>query len=213
MSVEDKTGGALDTDSGAGGKDELVARETYLKAVDEVKALKAKLKGGDAESTTNLVTELRTKLNDANSKLDNFVADQKTAEDEKLKQQGEFKKLLEKREIELEEERSLRMNREKTLTDAQKLSAVLDKVGGSVESDYYGLIDVASIPVDESGNFDESIIDEVASAFVKKHQRVIDFGKGGKRLPNDAQKPKTITEMSYDEKLHKAANLLTGVSS
>ncbi len=137
-----------------------VAYETYKKAVDEAKAAKAKV----AE----------------------FEKSKREAEESKLKQDGEYKKLLEQREQELKETQEKLSGTEKKISESRKLNAFLGAVPGDVPKQYWGLIDLDGIAVDpETGMPDPASVKKAAAEFEKSHPEVVKKPNKGK-LPTDA---------------------------
>jgi hypothetical protein len=149
-----------DSDKDTSPKPQSVAYESYQKALDEAKAAKKKV----AE----------------------FERAKREADESKLKQDGEWKKLLEQREIELKETREKLSAKDKMIEDNRKMAAFLDSVTGEVPKQYWSLIDLDQIAVDpETGRPDEASVKKVASVFEKQFAEVIKKPSTSK-LPNDA---------------------------
>jgi adenylate kinase family enzyme len=160
---KDNVGGA-DNQQAGGKADETknqVAYETYSRTVDEVKALKAKLK--EIEERDKLTNE------------------------EKLKQQNEWKALAEEKERQLAEEKKNRTQLESSITESIKLSAFQKQLGGKLKADeYFSFVDTDKIVYHpETKKVDEESVKSVVAEFVKKHSHLVDFGKQKSKLPHD----------------------------
>ena len=124
-------------------------------------------------------------------------------EESKLAEKGEYKKLLETRELqiralneELDRKSSLIAETESQLINRQKFEAVLSRLPGRLaDKEYYNLIDFGKIAVDpETREIDEDSVDEVVNAFVKKHGRL--FDKKEIKMPSDANTG-AMTKIEY----------------
>jgi hypothetical protein len=148
-----------------------VAYDTYKKAVDEAKAAKAKV----AE----------------------FEKAKRESEEAALKEQGNYKKILEEREKELKETREKLSGTEKKISDSRKMNAFLGSIAGDVPKQYWSLIDLDDVAVDpETGMPDESSVKRAADKFEKEYGEVIKKPSKGK-LPNDAPKGGSA-KLTYD---------------
>lgn len=137
-----------------------VSRESYLKAVDEAK--KAKARAADLE------------------------ARQKKLDEDKLREQGEYKKLLEDREKDLKKAAAtIEQFRQKEI-NGKKLMAFEEKLGGKLRSkDFLSMVDLSRISYDEqSESVDLKTVESVASDFMQKFDYLIE--KPTARLPGDA---------------------------
>lgn len=158
-------------------KQDVVAYETYQKTLAQEKNARAK------------VAELESKLN-------SFVNAQKQAEEAKLNEKGEFKKLVELREQEIEKlkEQLGAIEKERdsykgNLDDTYKLQAFYDKLPGKIKrKEYLSFVDLDSIVVDpETGNIDSGSLQNVVSGFVENYGDLIEQNKFS-GLPGDAPK-------------------------
>ena len=128
-------------------KEKSVSYETYLKTLDEAKTAKSKLKANE----------------DALIKI----------QEEKMKAEGDWKGLLEARESRIKEltEQSETLNKKystlnERITNSQKLSMVISKLGGNLDEKYYGLIDLQDIKTNpETGEIDDMSATKVAESF------------------------------------------------
>jgi vacuolar-type H+-ATPase subunit I/STV1 len=156
-------------------KKDVVAYETYQKTLAQEKNLRAKTQ------------ELESELNSLKNA-------QREAEEAKLNEKGEFKKLVELREQEIEKLREKISFVEKdrdgykgNLDDTYKLQAFYDKLPGKIKrKEYLGFVDLESIIVDpETGDIDSSSVQNVVSGFIERHGDLIESSKFG-GLPADA---------------------------
>jgi hypothetical protein len=139
-------------------KKDVVSYETYSRVLDEAKAVKAKLK--EHEDILN-----------------------KTKED-KLKSDGDWKGLLELRDSRIKElqEESEAVGKKyqglnERIVNSQKLSSVISKLGGSLDSKYYGLIDLNDIKTNpDTGEIDDMSAAKVAESFKVQYPETIKKG-------------------------------------
>lgn len=132
-----------------------VSHETYMKVLGEKKAASAKLR--------------------------EFEDNAKKAEEERLKKDGDWKGLIEAREVEIAhlrkslEDTSTRFEKlNSRVTNGEKLSSVLTALGSDVPSKYFGLIDIDDVTVNpETGVIDELTAKKVADRFKKEYPEVL----------------------------------------
>lgn len=139
-------------------KEKTVSYETYLKTLDEAKSAKSKLKAQE----------------DALNKI----------QDEKMKADGDWKGLLEARENRIREltEQSETLGKKygalnERITNSQKLSMVISKLGGNLDEKYYGLIDLEGIKTNpETGEIDDMSATKIAESFRTMYPETIKKG-------------------------------------
>lgn len=175
------SGGGPDIPSGEPNPKEkgTVAYETHQKLLAEKKARDVRLK-------------------EVEEKLSAFEKAQLEAEEAKLRDQGEFKSLLDK-------EKALRMQKEDELNSLKtglqnsiKRQALEEKLGGKLKkSEYAAFIPFESIVMDtETMKVDEGSLNEVSETFAKSYKELFDFGGKGSTPPGTA--PKSSTPLSYE---------------
>jgi hypothetical protein len=148
-----------------------VAYETYQKVLDEAKAAKKKV----AE----------------------FEKAKRDAEETSLKEQGNYKKILEEREKELQETKDKLSGLDKKISDSRKMNAFLGAIGGDVPKQYWPLVDLEDVAVNpETGMPDESSVKRAAEKFEKDFPDVIKRPSKSK-LPNEAPRGGG-TKLSYE---------------
>jgi hypothetical protein len=149
-----------------------VSYETYSRVLDEKKALK--------------------------KKVDEFEKGKRDAEEAKLAEQGNFKKLLEQREDELKSLKTENDGLKSTITGSRKMNAFLNAVTGEIPKQYLGLIDLEQIALDpQTGKPDEASVKKAARDFEKSYPDVVKR-KDPNRLPDDAPKGGAGQLLSYD---------------
>lgn len=172
---------------------DVVSHESFQKLLNQRKADKAKLK--DAEEKLKTLEAKEKEIADKEAKI----------AEEKLKEDGNWKALLESREKELADLKAEKENLsesvkgfEKKFTDAHKLNAFKEAIGGTLKKDsYYTFVDTSKIALDpKTGVIDEKSLKSYANDFVTEHKELIQF-KSGAKLPGDA--PKHTGSLSYDE--------------
>jgi hypothetical protein len=130
-------------------------------------------------------------------KLSEFEAEKARLEEEKLRQEGNWKSLVESRELKLkaiEEENKLLATKakqyEQTLADAVKLNAFQNKLGGKLKkSEYLTFVDTNRIPIDpDTKTVDDKAVEQYAHEFSNQFKELISFDRGGS-LPGGAAQP------------------------
>jgi len=148
-----------------------ISREAYVKAVDEAKAAKRKLAAYDTQK--------------------------KKDEEKALEESNNYKKLAEDRKLALEAKEQELESIQTDLLRSVKRQEFLSLV--DVKKEYQSLIDLEQIEVDpDTQRLDESSLRKYAEAFKKKHPEIIN-APNGKKMPQDAAKPKSNGSISYDE--------------
>jgi len=142
---------------------------------------------GQHKKTKGEIAELTKKLN-------SFEKAQKDAEENKLAESGEYQKLLELKQVEVEtliseaevaktEVRKVNQH----LIDAQKLQAVYDRLPGKIKNNkYLNFIDLENVVINpDTGDVDEQSASTVANSFMKEYAELVDTSHVGK-LPGNA---------------------------
>lgn len=160
-------------------KDDKVAYDTYKKVLDEKKAMQKRLEDLDAKS--------------------------KSDKDAELKQKEQYKELLLEREKELEDTKTKLAAKDQETQNYQRMASFLKNVQGEVPQQYWGLIELDKIIIDDSGKIDEGSVKKAVKDFEKNFPEVIK--KAGAKMPNDAPSGGggilTLAEwqkLPYDEK-------------
>lgn len=152
-----------DDDPGAGGPDpkdkkDTVAYETHKKLLDEKKAIQARL------------VEFESKA--------------KAEKDAELVKNQKFEELLKEREKELAEKDAKLQAVERENTDARKLNAFMKNVPGEVPQQYWGLIDLDMVSVDDTGKVDDASVKRAVASFQKNYPEIVKKPNG--KMPNEA---------------------------
>lgn len=147
-----------------------VAYETYKKVLDEKKSFQ--------------------------KRLDEFERKAKEQMEAELKQKEQYRELYESKEKELEEIAARLKVKEEETQNYQKMGAFLKGIQGEVPQQYWGLIDLDKIMVDESGKVDEGSVKKAVRDFEKSFPEIIKRAKT--QMPNDAAAGGNGS-LSYDE--------------
>lgn len=139
------------------------------------------------------------------ARLAEFEAEKSRIEEEKARQEGNWKSLVESRDLrlkQLEEERNQAMAKaaahEETLSNAVKLNVFQNKLGGRLKkSEYLSFVDTTKIPVDpETGAVDDNAAEQYAREFAKNFRELVVFDDAGK-MPNGSPRPSQ--SISYEQ--------------
>ena len=167
---------STDTSSITDKKNDTVAYSTYKKVLSQEK-------------------NLRVRLEESNSKLAALEEEKNKAEEAKLSEQGEYKKLLELERKKREESELKAKEYENSIMNAHKLNAFKEKLPSKIANPaYYDFVEIDKIVIDpETGLVNDSSVQEVVDSFVSNHAQLLESRTTG--LPNDAAKgsPKKIT--------------------
>lgn len=183
----------LDGIEGLDKEKNVVAFDSHKKLLDQKKSIQAKLKESEAELATFKAKE--KELADRETKLN----------EDKLKEQGDWKTIVATREQEVttlkaeKDELVTKINSfEKKFTDAHKLNAFKEAIGGTLKKDsYFSFVDTSKIALDPAtGIIDDKSLKAYANEFVTEYKELIQF-KSGAKLPGDA--PKHSGSISYEE--------------
>lgn len=133
------------------------------------------------------------------SELEQFKAKERAREEEELRKTQNFQQLLKNREDELAKEREEKASLRSMVEKGVKRRAFLDAVNGSVEEQYWGLINLDEILLDPStGSVDELTVQKAAREFERKFAAVLGNRGGGPRLPNEAARTPSA-KLTYEE--------------
>lgn len=146
----------------------------------------------------------RERANELEKRLKEIEARDLQANDNKLKEQNEWKALAESKEKAYLEVSSKLNELETTILDSVKLSAFQKHLGGRIKDDaYYQFVDTNSIAYNpDTKRVDEESVKSVVADFVKRHSSLVEF-RGGK-MPNEAASSakfssKKVEDMTKDE--------------
>lgn len=120
-------------------------------------------------------------------RLQEFESSAKAREEAELLEKENFKKLAETRGEELAKIKTDHEALNKRITDSKKFSAILKSINGQVPEQYWSLIDIDEVPVNEDGEPDETAVKSIARKFETTFKEVIKPASGAK-MPNDAAK-------------------------
>lgn len=172
-------GGGKKSDDPSTKKDDTVSYESHKKLLDEKKNLA--------------------------KRLEEFEKKAKDEKDAELKAKEQFKELYEATKKEAEELATKLKDNEREKNDYRKLNAFIKSVDGDVPQQYWGLIDLDKIALDDSGKVDEASVKKAVKDFEKSFPEVVK--KKTAKMPNDAAAGGTGTlsheqwaKLPYDEK-------------
>ena len=149
---------------------DVVARKTYVRTVDEVKALK-------------------TERESLKQSLAAFENEKKTREEKELKKRNNYEQILKNRDDELKaKEQELAMIKSR-LESGRKMDALLNALPGQLPKEYWSLVDLEEIIVNpDDQKVDEISVQNYAKSFAERYMRVLDSGNNSK-LPKTAPQP------------------------
>jgi len=122
----------------------------------------------------------------AKAERDALLAEKQAFNDNKLKEQNEWKQYAEQKEKEAAEEKARRFELESTVLDSLKLSAFQKLLGGKIKDDaYFQFVDTDRITYNpDTKRVDEESVKSVVADFVKRHSSLVEFKSG--KMPNEA---------------------------
>ena len=171
MSEDNQSQGSSGTPpdaSGNGGKD-FVSHDSYVKAVNEAKNAKAKMREMDARL----------------QEYDELMKSQKEA---KLLEEKNFTELLSQKNSEIERLSAENQSHIKDKLDFRKMNAavgLLQQKGINIDPKYMGLLPIDNIVIsEETGEVIADSVINVVDSFQKEHPRLV--APIGKLLPNQA---------------------------
>lgn len=152
-------------------KDDKVSFESHQKLLNEKKALQ--------------------------KKLDEHEKKNKETVEKELKAKEQFKELAEAKEKELEETKTKLKEKEIESDNFTKISHFVKNATGEIPQQYWSLIPLDSIEIDEHGKVDEVSLKKAVKDFEKQYPEVIKKATKGK-MPNGAANGGS-NSISYDE--------------
>ena len=154
------------------------------------------------ETYSRTMSQLKKSQDEAKGlkdRLDALELKDNQAEESRLNEQGEFKKLLElERDKNTKAEQKI-TDHERTMLNAHKLSAFRQKLPGKLKNNaYYDFVDTDNIVIDPTtGAVDEGALDQVVNGFLTEHAALIE-SEGKTTLPGNAPQNPT-GRLGYDE--------------
>ena len=141
--------------TGAGNEGDTVRYGTYKKVLNEAK-------------------NLRSKHSEAIAELAVYQSKEKESAEKLLIEEKKFDEVLRAKEVEIEETRNLLNQSTKQMTDYQKMTGFLQSLGSAkLESDYFQLVELDRIKLDDEGSLDQASLSEYANEFKTRHQRLL----------------------------------------
>jgi len=132
------------------------------------------VKYGTYKKVLNETKNLRAKHSDAIARLAEYESKEKESAEKLLIEEKKFDEVLRAKEAEIEETRNLLNQSTKQMTDYQKMTGFLQSLGGAkLESDYFQLVELDKIKLDDDGALDQASLAEYANEFKTRHQRLL----------------------------------------
>jgi hypothetical protein len=192
MSTEDQTqtGGESNDQVVAGSNQDsssdVVKREAYEGVTKDLHKFKSKAK---EEAAARAELEVRLKA----------------IEEEKLKEQEQYKELYEKRNQELEQiKQSAEAEKSKYLKSV-KMAALKSELGGKVRDQYLIHADIDSIEFNEDGSLNPESVKAIANDFRENHSSLIPSGNSSSitnQAPSsDTPAPTSLGDLSVAQKM------------
>ena len=142
----------------------------------------------EARETVNYEThrKLLDEKKKIQAKLDEILLRDKEREEAEARKRGDFEALLKARNEELEREKQAREELENRIVQGRKMNAVLEALGGNVDTKWLKLIDVSQVAVHpETGEIDQFSVAKQADALKKEWPEMV---KSVGKLPQQAPK-------------------------
>lgn len=157
---------------------------------NETPAESTQIPAGEGETAKKDYVALEThrKLLDEKKKiqlrLEEFELAKKAKDEDDAKKRGDFEAILKAREEELQKERERRTHLEASLIRAEKIEAVVDALGGSIDQKWIKLIDVSKVVINpETGEVDKMTVANVAESLKREWPEML---KVVSKLPPEA---------------------------
>lgn len=157
----------VDNDSRDQQQKDFVSLETHRRLLDEKKKMQDEKKKIQAQ-------------------LEQLLQVEKERQEADARKRGDYETLIKTRDEELAKERQRRIDLESHFIKGQKLSAVIDALGGNVEQKWIRLIDADQVVLNpETGEIDPLSVAKVAESLKTEWPEML---KPGKTFPQDAPK-------------------------
>lgn len=162
----------------------------------------ATIKQPDEKKKDSVSYDTHMKVLNEKKKRDDELAEAQAKlrafEEAKLKEEGNLKALLEMRDKEIAEAKAKAAHVEEVLNNSVKLDAVLGKLSGQVDKQYFGLFDLSKIPIDPTTQMPDQLsvekyakeFEQTYSAIVKKPSNI--------QMPNHAAQGNGV-KLTYEE--------------
>ncbi len=149
------------------------------------------------KKTLSQLKNLQDKYKEQGLTLDTYVKKEQKLEQQRLEEQGEYKKLLDLERQKLTQYEQERDSYKNKLITAHKLNAFNEKLPSKIANPkYYSHVPVEDILIDpETGLVDDSSVDSVVSSFIKEHPTLLETRSNP--MPSDA--PGSKSKLPYAE--------------
>lgn len=159
------------------------------------------------EEVTKDMHKFKARAKEAAAAKAEYEAKLKAIEEEKLREQENWKALSENYKTELETLKSS-VNAEKQRNqEIIRKNALKQELGGNIKDQYLSLVDLNQIEINEHGLPDKDSLLEVANKFREEHGVLIQSSKGGNPTsapasPSNLNNEPTLDKMSVEDKLN-----------
>jgi hypothetical protein len=125
------------------------------------------------EEVTNDMHKFKRQAKEAEAAKAEYEAKLRAMEEERLRENEQWKELAEKRAQELEAVQSEIKNKDERFNTAVKKAALKQELGTSVRDEYLSFADVNAIEIDENGSLNMDSLRAVANKFREEHGSLI----------------------------------------
>ena len=158
------------------------------------------------EEVSKDMHKFKSELKAAKAARAEYEAQLKTLEEQKMRENEQWKELSEKYKVEGETERAARLQDRAIYIDTVKKSALKSELGSNIKDTYLVHANIDAIEVNENGVIDRDSLLHVANEFRQEHGSLLGTTTGvtatssapSNQTLNSGQK--SISDMSYDEK-------------
>lgn len=166
------------------------------------------------EEVTGDMHKFKTKTKELEAALNEYKAQLKAQEEQKLQEQERWKELYEKREAELEQIRRESQEQSSRYMTSVKKAALKNELGGDIRDEYLSFANLDSVVVTEDGSIDPESLRNAANEFRKQHGQLIPSKDnvnitGQAPSSNDVSKPADFSKMRAADLVQEYAKLKT----
>lgn len=164
------------------------------------------------EEVSKDMHRFKQKAKELEATVNEFQAQLKAQEEQKMQEQEQWKELYQKREAELEQVRKDAEDKQRRYLNSVKMSALKQELGANVRDEYLRFASLDAININEDGSIDRDSLREAANSFRKEHGQLIPTSEnvnitGQAASSTNVSKPVDIGKMSSRELLEYYANL------
>lgn len=166
------------------------------------------------EEVSKDMHKYKKELNEFKQAYNELQTQLKLQEEVKMQEQEQWKELYQKTKSEIEQEKKRADEQVSRYTKSVKISALKTELGGKIKDEYLSFANLNDIVITESGSVDTESLHRVANQFRQEHGTLIPKSENTNitgQAPNsfDNLKPKSLNQMSHEEKLELLKQLHT----